>query len=285
MTALAWLAAALLAAPQEPVTLRWKADAPQAYKASLKSGAGKLEFDVAAVARQFSMKAPPDLGEKMREFLGDLKLPDEFGMTLLLVPAPEKLLSVKLVQNKTPLPAGDSPLEKLLKEMEGTVQLRGEVDDSGAVTSWWLQNNQKNLVALLCELPRNPVKPGDRWSLGVNLVQMGHGFVAEKAERSNLVRLAGVRKAEDGDVVASLEYLLSESVEGEFVRVPGQKGEPSTMAMNVAGKAEFSVTKGAWRSFVLRMTTKATGLTKSDLSQDLALERLPAVPAELLKLR
>lgn len=278
-----------------PVSLRWKVtDAPRAYKASLKASASAVELDVPALARQSKELAkklgvpgdvPPEFPDKAKEFFASLKLPDQFALTLLLVPAADQRISVKLIQNKSPLPAGDSPLEKMLKEMEGTVQLRGEIDASGAIASWWLQSQQKNLLALLCQLPPKAVKPGDAWALDVNLVQMGPGFIAEKAERTNLVRLAEIRKGDDGELLARLEYLLSESVEGEFAMVPGQKGQPSSMVFSFVGKAEFSITKGGWRSLVGRLQTKATGVMKSDASQDLALEPLPAVPEELLKLR
>jgi hypothetical protein len=285
-------ASALPAQEAAPVLLRWKVgDAPIAYKAALRNGS--VDVDVEALAKEFRAVAEgfgakggklDELPAAMKDFFKSFKLPEEFAMTMILAPTAPERTGFKLVQNKSPLPAGDGPLEKLLKEMEGTVQLRGEIDPSGAVTSWWLQTHQKNLVALLCQLPRDPVKPGDRWSIDVNFVTMGPGFVPSKAERANVVRLAGVRKEADGELVASLEYALSESVEGEFA-VPGRPPTPTTLSMSFFGKAEFSVTRGAWKSYVGKLRTKGTGMMTTDASQDLALERLPQVPEELLKLR
>jgi hypothetical protein len=278
---------ALLAMSAQEVTLRWKAEAPLGFKVSLKQ-VGAKEVDASglaewaaetAKARGAPEEAKREIPGKLKEFLGSLKLPDEFNMTMIVGPAVKGRIPVKVVQNATPIPAGPSPLEKALKEMEGTVQLRGEIDPSGAILSWWLQDPQKNLLAMLSELPARPVKPGDQWSLRVNLVTMGHGFIPSLAERVNVARLAEVREGEKGERIAVLDLLLSDRLEGEL----GDK--PITFSLSYAARAEFSVTRGAWIRVAGRMRTRATGMMNTDAAQELAIEPLSSVPEALLKLR
>lgn len=284
-----FMIALLAAAAQDvgAVTLRWKAEAPRGFKVSLKQ-VGAQEVDASGLAEWAAEaakawgapeEAKREIPGKLKEFLGSLKLPDEFNMTMIVGPAVKERIPVKVVQNATPIPAGPSPLEKVLKEMEGTVQLRGEIDPSGAVLSWWLQDPQKNLLALLAELPARPVKPGDQWSLRVNLVTMGHGFIPSLAERVNVAKLAEIREGEKGERIAVLDILLSDRLEG----VLGDK--PISFAMSYAARAEFSETRGGWIRVAGRMRTRATGMMNTDTAQEFAIEPLPSVPEALLKLR
>lgn len=276
---------------QETVLLRWSVPAGKAigFKASMQQGGAAsstgLQFDLDALTKMANTpEASKEMKEKIKSFFEGFKLPKEFSMTTLLKRPPEGDISVLLIAGKLPGIQTPAPeFTEMLKKMEGTVQLRGQIDASGAITSFWLAPNQKNLLALFCELPKTPVKVGDRWSLNVNFVQMGFGFVADKANRLNQVELSGVQKEADGEVVAVLDYIIAESVEGNFQM--GDQTKATTMAMSFAGRGRFSVTKGLWKSFAGRMKTKATGMMASSAEQELALEPLPSIPDELLKLK
>ncbi len=230
-------------------------------------------------------EVPREFPKELKEFFSGIKMPKEFSMTAVLKGLPNERISVKLIMDKGSAPqSGVEELNKFLKSMEGTVQLRGEINDAGGIESFYLQQNQKNLLALLCELPSHPVKVGDSWSLHVYLITMGQGFIAEKAERTNRVHLVGLARSPQGELVATLDYVLVESVKGKFQMPLADKATPTTMAMSYLARGEFSVTKGAWKKLSGRMSTRSTGFMSASAQQHFALQPLATVPEELLKL-
>jgi hypothetical protein len=175
-------------------------------------------------------------------------------------------------------------LSEKMKLMEGTVQLRAEIDESGTVTSFYLDQKQKNLVALCFELPQGPVKPGDTWPLHINLIMMGNGFAAKEANRSNRVKLISLSPSDDGDIVATLEYTIAEDVDGTF-RTPGASGEqPCSMSASFYGQARFLVRKGRWQDFKGRMHIKSTGAMETDMESNLVMTPMKRLPEKLIEL-
>lgn len=274
---------------KDAVLLRWNVPEGKAlgFKASFNQTSAKqggMQFDVDALAEFAGTTPSKEARDRMKAFFEGFKLPKDYGMTLLLKRPAAGSMSVLFIAGKAPDVQTPIPkMTEMLKKMEGTVQLRGEVDDRGDITSFWLATNQKNLLALFCELPKEAVKVGSRWPLNVNFVQMGHGFVGEKAKRVNQVECSAIEKGADAEVVAVLDYLVVESVEGTFEM--GEQKKPTTMAMSFAGRGRFSVTKGRWNSFSGIMKSKSTGMMSSSTEQELALEPLAFVPEDLLKLK
>ncbi|HET6442220.1 MAG TPA: hypothetical protein VFH53_07575 [Phycisphaerae bacterium] len=224
--------------------------------------------------------------KKMNEFFKSLQLPDTYSMTTVLTPRENGNLSVRMIMD--PLPeekSSDNPPEAFFRNMMKGVQLRGEITPLGKIASFYFETKQKNLLAMFFELPGRPVRVGETWSLEANLLWMGHGFICDKAQRVNRVQLASLEPTGDGDRVATLDYLLYESVEGDFMSpFGGGKKTPTTMAFGFAGRGEFLIGKGAWRRFVGHMWMKATGIMNSDTRQRFALEPMDEVPLTYLKM-
>lgn len=275
-------------APQDAQTLKWNVpkDGAVGYRLALENadpgadGKPVIDFE--------KLTGRADLPEEMKKFLQ--QLPTAYTMTLILQPAEAGRLGVKMVAGDVKMPAADEGDEKqkewneTLKKMMSGVQLRAQVTETGEVASWWLDQKQANLAALFLQLPDRPVKPGDTWSIGVRFLSMGHGYVHKKADRINRVRFVSLTPKGD-DRVATVEYLIAESVEGDFVNPMTQASTPTTMRMSFVGSGEFLVRAGRWSRLTGRLSYKATGFMTGESEQKCALELLDKVPPELLKLK
>ena len=168
----------------------------------------------------------------------------------LLKLLPNGGLAVALVANRI---SGDSTtlgnLGKLRAEAQlafGRTQLRGEITTSGEITSFYMEQSQKNLLAMLCELPKDSVRVGDTWSLHTNLLWVKGAFHADTAIQENSVRLSGITE-HDGDLLAELEYKLFEYVSG-YNGLRSEKTHSGT-SYGYQGTAVFNVTQGCWQSY------------------------------------
>lgn len=151
-------------------------------------------------------------------------------------------------------------LMNMAQTMNGGVMLRGSVYANGGIHSFWVKGDQKNLIALLFELPGKPVKTGDKWSLDVSLISMDQNFKCDSSYRKNEVTLVELRQTQDGQV-AVLSYDIEEFAKGEFGGPMVSKGKAATM-MNISyrGLAEFSLDRGRWITYDGIMSINFTGL-------------------------
>ncbi|WP_093522146.1 hypothetical protein [Stigmatella erecta] len=169
----------------------------------------------------------------------------------------------------------------------GTVSERGFVLDG-------LDSTTRTLAALMMELPRDRVGPGDKWALGADLVDtapLGPGFATKKSHLRNSVKLTALTPEGD-EQVATLEYDLHESIDGVLTPPQGpsrvhphghgksplakKKAEenhdheheeetPSGTARDVSttvtvtGRGEFLVKAGRWRSWQGSLSAKTEG--------------------------
>jgi len=270
----------------EPVLLRWKIPKGKtiAFKTSMdpvdpnKENIIKFNFKQLAKGKRLSS----DIRDKLA-----VKIPTIYSMATTLKALRNKNLSVKVVIGKAPeAELCESEMEKamaeMMKKLEGTIQLRGEITDSGKLSSFYLEQKQKNLLALFFELPQTPVKVGDSWSLDLNLLAMGSGFICEEADRVNRVQLVSLSEDKDGDIIASMDYTIAESVKGKFM-VP-LADESTLMSMSFIGRGDFLVKKGIWKKFTGRMQIEQTGMMSSDVQQYFVMEPMDQPPKELLKL-
>jgi len=149
--------------------------------------------------------------------------------------------------------------------MNQGVMLRGSVYAKGGVHSFWVKAQQKNLIAILFELPTQPVKVGDTWSLDVNLISNDQNFSCDSSYKMNTVTLTELKKVK-GETVATLKYEIEEYVSGTFstpMFKEGGGGTPTMMRFSHLGIAEFSVDRGRWISYDAIMSLDATGVLRS----------------------
>ena len=157
----------------------------------------------------------------------------------------------------------EAEIMKMMQSMTQGVVLRGSVYESGGIHSFWIKSTQKNLISLFFELPTNPVKVGDKWSLDINLITNDQNFECDSAYKKNEVTLNEI-KVVNGDSIAVLKYNIDEYVKGDF-NTPsffGSEGgkKETLMRFSHQGIAEFSVNNGRWISYDVIMSLEATGI-------------------------
>ncbi|RKG96383.1 hypothetical protein D7V97_35665, partial [Corallococcus sp. CA053C] len=224
--------AAAPAVPKDAVLLRWKLvqDAPVSFRLSLALDRNAPAFESAPEPKA----AKPDKKKKgAKETAAPAPtaaapapaVASDYTYVLELNNAGERHLRVT--------PSGAAAPE------EATVSDRGFIIDG-------LQGPARNLATLVLELPRDPVRPGETWSLGTELTApdaLGTQFrrATGGSERHNRVKLVSVTPGDNGEQVATLEYDLLEQFGGLLTasrttaaanrtpRMPGAEGGPATV--------------------------------------------------------
>ncbi len=144
--------------------------------------------------------------------------------------------------------------------------LRGSVYKTGKIHSFWIEQNQKNIIALFFELPENKVRIGDSWPLEINCISAyAQNFICDSAARVNKVTLIDL-KHENDETIAVLKYDIAEFVKGTF-NLPSfeETNKPIKTIIKCAFQAiaEFSVEKGQWISYDGIMSIETSGLMNS----------------------
>lgn len=200
----------------------------------------------------------------------------EGSIDIEMVVDTDEMKSEEKSSNKDSIAQG---MEKYLRMMNTGVMLRGRVTEEGLIESFWVKNDQKNLIALLFELPGKPVEPGDSWSLDLNFIAMDQNFDCDSAFRRNTVTLSQIRE-EGNDRIAVLKYDIQEYASGHMsnpmmmnnpVIRNGRDTLPSKMSISFRGIAEFSLTKGRWISYAGLMSTSVVGIMSGTQVQRFAL--------------
>jgi hypothetical protein len=177
-------------------------------------------------------------------------------------------------------------MNQLMKDMEGTVQLRGELTPKGAIASFYLEQKQRNLLAMFFELPTYPVYVGDTWSIDVNCISMGNGFIADEAHRINQVKFTELSTTEDGRPIAILDYLIAEMVEGSFETPLSEESTPTSMSCTFMGRGAFLIEEGRWSQFTGEFGISSTGFLGflgGETIQQFALMPLEEIPQQYLE--
>ena len=182
-------------------------------------------------------------------------------------------------------------IRKMQQDMIGTVQLRGEVAPTGEVTSFYLSNRQKNLLALFFEIPSHAVRVGDEWEIEFDCLEVGAGFIVKDANRLNQVTFSEVTTLPDGRRVAVLDYLLVESISGHsdsqmLANMSSATTDqiPVSMQCSFIGQGQFLIDEGRWHQFVGEMTINSDGFMMANSVQAMALVPMETVPPQYIGL-
>lgn len=152
---------------------------------------------------------------------------------------------------------------KTLKKLTGSVALRGEISKDGKIESFYVKNDQKNLLAILFELPGKELTIGQTWSLSTNLISMDQNFVCDSSSKKNIVTLIAVKDSAN-DKIATLKYDIVEFASGKFSSPMLNSDKNTSLHISVRATAEFSLTKGRWISFQGLMSLFSSGVMTSE---------------------
>jgi hypothetical protein len=281
--------AAQPAAPTAPapqrVLLRWKV--PQGTPVGYEFVTQLVSPGSNSMRMSLSSLKQSGVTSQQRTKVYELQPPSEAAMAAVLTAKPSGDLSAKVVVTRMEMPKKKRPTKqdqqvaKALRETLGRkVQLRGNLTDWGFVTTD-LKREQRNLLALMFELPSKPVAVGDVWPHSSDLVKMGAGWEGEN-ESLNRVELAALEQDAEGRLVAVLDYTLAERQEGKFSDRRLEKQIPASMEISFVGRGEFLVEQGRWKRLAGRMTTRATGAMETDTEHQFTLTPLEPIPPEVL---
>jgi hypothetical protein len=256
---------------QETVKLQWKLDPGEQlkYRTIMNSlNESSVSFDFS----QFLETTEED-GEfrKLETMLSNLSKAFENIDFESVLSLKDKNVVEVLIQG---LPMNEEEAEDdSMSQLLTGVQLRGSVYTDGGIHSFWVKSSQKNLIALLFELPKVPVSLGDSWPLEVNFISNDQNFECTKSEKWGRAELVGLEK-QDGETVAVIRYDFREMVQGSF-NMPALAGEaaskPLSMNFTHHAIARFSVDRGRWIVYDGLMTLVAEGMLNSDQKTKLTL--------------
>jgi hypothetical protein len=153
-----------------------------------------------------------------------------------------------------------SPQEKKIVAMKEDVMVRGAINENGTIQSFYVENDQKNLISLFFELPNKPIKIGDSWSLDIHFISLNESFKCDTSFKNNNITLVDIKK-NGGETIAVIKYDIIELVAGDFYNRFnfGEKLKKIFIKTTFKGIGEFSVDKGRWISFDGVKSTKSVG--------------------------
>jgi hypothetical protein len=91
----------------------------------------------------------------------------------------------------------------LMNAMTSAPMLRGAIGEDGSIKSFYLRNDQKNVLALFFQLPARPVKIGDNWQIETQFTNMDQSFKCDSSFHKNVVKVTSIENI-GGDKVVTL---------------------------------------------------------------------------------
>lgn len=264
----------------DEIFLKWKLDTNEilSYKTVLEQiNSSDFEIDFGNFFNSLNDDNSKKAIEESKKFFKNLNEPfKNTKLTTVLSEEKDGIIEIKLIakteESNSDLEDNSKLLQKMLQQNSG-VMLRGSVTENGAIHSFWLKTEQKNLIALLFELPNRTIKVGDIWNIDVNLIANDQNFICKEASKSNIVKLIDLKELKN-ETIAVIKYDIEEYVSGDY-NMPSFSGESevkkTTMKYNYQGIGEFSIDKGRWISYDAIFSLKQTGLINSDSKQKFSL--------------
>lgn len=257
----------------ESFDLRWKLQDGEkiTYKSSLQKidtlETKEYKIDIGG----FFGFLPDSIIDKSKDFFERFNsLYDDAELYSILEKDKNNNISISIVAENVVLPQIESDslqdFNKFLSNFNQGVILRGSVTEDGEIASFYLKQEQRNLIALMFELPSHPVQVGDSWKLDVSLLMFDQNFVCDSSARKNSVTFAQVKNI-NADTIALLNYDIYEFAKGIFNTPFSKDGVPTSMEMSYRGIAEFSISKGRWLSYNGLSKMKASGVMNTSFIQ------------------
>ena len=256
---------------EECVDLRWKLPNGQlSMETYMQELTGSSSFKLNA-DKFFGDKAAA--GEKTGS-IQEIPFPESSSMTTVMEKVGDDKINVFVtmgdVQWSNANEQQDEALREMMRKMAGKVQLRGQVDSSGEVTSFYTPKRQKNLLAIFLQLPKRCVAVGDKWKIDVSMIEMDQNFIPSSATRNNEVELVALESSSNG-TIAVLRYGVSEQVVGDFLHPMNGNRVPTKLTMSFEGEGRFNIDQGRWQSLVTEMAMEGTGIMEVDSRQVMAM--------------
>ena len=154
-----------------------------------------VEFDIGALAD----------GQELPTF----DFPDSASLIMVLQGLADGGISVNQAFTDVSFPmASDSGITEVLgnlvEHLIGTMRTAAEINENGEVTSEYTSTEERNALSILLELPKEPVKVGDTWTLDLDLVSLEEGYLLDETLETNeinQVMLVSIAIPNDGETI------------------------------------------------------------------------------------
>ncbi len=178
--------------------------------------------------------------------------------------------SVKSMTDTGKMADIQNDMRKMMARMNKGIMLRGEVNEDGNIESFYTKGDQKNIIAVLFELPGRSVKLGDTWAIDVHFLSMDQNFKCDSSFRRNTVKVVAISNT-GGEHIVTLKYDIVEYVTGDFNSPFDNKPMKTSMKMTHQALANFSIEKGRWVSYDGIMSLSATGMMTAQTTKKISL--------------
>jgi hypothetical protein len=140
-----------------------------------------------------------------------------------------------------------------------------------AFKAFYVQSNQKNLIALYFQLPDKLIRIGDSWTLNTSLISMDQNFECDSSFKKNQVTLVDLIK-KGNETVAVIKYDILEFASGVFINpFFGNSRTKTVIKFEYNATAEFSLDKGKWLSYNGTQSVLSTGMMTSNTTKKFSL--------------
>lgn len=207
----------------------------------------------------------------------------DFNQYSILEGLTDEKIDMKLVSYSKKQSETKTGLSNVFSSAMQGVLLRGEIDKTGKIVSNYLASRQKNLIAIMFQLPSKPVCVGDEWKIDTNFLEIGNNFICNNSENRNSVRFKKLKERGD-TLIAELEYDIFSSVEGELKNSFQSTNKTVSLAMGFIGIAEFDIQRGKWIMFNGIFSTERKGMVNSLTKQSIQLLEAETIPTEIKEL-
>jgi len=268
---------------ENTIDLNWKLSEKDSlyYKTVMTEiGESSFEMDFGGLFDKITDSTNTDKDQFGKNFFNKLK--NQYNNTNLVTILTnssdfEDVISIEMVAEQKEKKENDETdeIKRMMNSIMKGTMLRGSIYKNGAIHSFWMKSNQKNLLSLFFELPNKPIKKGETWTLNnVNFIGNDQNFICRKAEKKNIVTLSDIKEI-DGQTIAVIDYDILEYVSGDFNSPAffGNEGanKTTTMKFIYKAKAEFSIDDGKWISYNGIMSLDASGVMNSVQKKKFAL--------------
>lgn len=189
-----------------------------------------------------------------------------------------QLVDVKISQRLEDSGMDEKTLDAYKNQLglEENVLLRGMVFADGGISTYFLENQQKSLLAAGFELPNKAISKGDTWRIDFSCLDLDGIIITDTISKKTLVKAEELEFA-GGDTLVTISYDLSEFMKGKR-QLTKDKFKEIGFDVRYAGLGKFSVQQGRWLEYNAVFTLETFGLMNGKMKGIFALKPVEDIP-------
>lgn len=192
---------------------------------------------------------------------------------------PKNIIDVKISQRLEDSGMDEKTVAAIKKELdlEENVLLRGAVFSDGGIYTYFLENQQKSLLAAAFELPKKAVSKGDVWAIDFSCLDIKGVVITDTVARNIQVKAEDIETIQ-GDTIVTISYDLTEFMQGK-TQIGKDKFKPMGFAVKYLGRGKFSSNQGRWLAYDAVFTLESAGMMTGKMKGVFSMRPVEDVPA------